>query len=53
MMSIPGGGKVSVIAQRQEPGSTAGPIKEKSSQRGWSGMSEGMVAGDRVREEQS
>lgn len=33
MMSIPGRGKVSVIAQRQEPGSIAGPIKEKSSQR--------------------
>lgn len=47
---IPGRGKVSVAAQRQEPGSVPGPAKENRGQSGWSGISEGTVTGDEVRE---
>lgn len=49
MVSIPGRGKASAIAQRREPGSIAGPVKNRG-QGGWGGMSEGTVAENEVRE---
>lgn len=49
VISISGQGKASVIAQRQEPGSIAGPAKSRG-QGCWSGMSEGTVTEKEVRE---
>ena len=50
VMSTTGRAKVSVIAQRQEPGSIPGPSKESRGQSGYSGMSKGTMVGDEVRE---
>ena len=47
-MSSPGQGKASVVAIRQEPGSTAGPVQSRG-QSGQAGTA-GMVTGNEVRE---